>query len=85
MCLFSYYYGAFHDEYFLVPCSHVSTLGRERWSTTYMHLVHVFVYFVCKTFLELWTFENVGILSLSARYLEKYLSSGLETESADRE
>ena len=24
-------------------------------------------------FLELWPFENLGILNLSARYLEKYL------------
>ena len=24
--------------------------------------------------LELWPFENLGILNLSARYLEKYLS-----------
>ena len=27
-------------------------------------------------FKELWFFENLGILNLSARYLEKYLSYG---------
>ena len=26
----------------------------------------------------LWPFENLGILNLSARYLKKYLSYGLE-------
>ena len=35
-------------------------------------------------FPELWPFENLGILNLSARYLEHYLSWGLETWSADR-
>ena len=30
-------------------------------------------------FPELWPFENLGILNLTARYLEKYLSYGLET------
>ena len=29
-------------------------------------------------------FENLGILNLSARYLENYLGEGLETKSADR-
>ena len=35
-------------------------------------------------FPELWPFENLGILNLSARYLKNYLSKGLETWSADR-
>ena len=35
-------------------------------------------------FPELWPFANVGISNLSARFLEKYLSLGLETWSADR-
>ena len=34
-------------------------------------------------FSELWPFENLGILNLSARYLENYLSWGLETWSTD--
>ena len=29
---------------------------------------------ICFIFPELWPFENLGILNLSARYLEKYLS-----------
>ena len=35
-------------------------------------------------FPELWPFENMGILNLSASYLENYLSWGLETLSANR-
>ena len=35
-------------------------------------------------FLELWPFENMGILNLSASYLENYLNYGLETWSANR-
>ena len=35
-------------------------------------------------FPELWPCENLGILNLSARYLENYLSKGLETWSGDR-
>ena len=30
-------------------------------------------------FPELWPFENLGIINLPARYLEKYLSYGLES------
>ena len=32
---------------------------------------------------ELWSFENLGILNLSARYLKNCLSLGLETWLAD--
>ena len=35
-------------------------------------------------FLEVWSFENLGILNLSARDLGKYLSQGIESWSADR-
>ena len=35
-------------------------------------------------FPELWPFENLGILNLSATYLKNYLSKGLETWSAER-
>ena len=35
-------------------------------------------------FLELWPFENLAILNLTARYLENYLSYRLETLSANR-
>ena len=35
-------------------------------------------------FHELWPFENLGILNLSARYLKNCSSLGLETWSADR-
>ena len=34
-------------------------------------------------FLELWRFANLGILNLSARFLENYLGLGHETWSAD--
>ena len=34
--------------------------------------------------LVLWPFENLGILNLSARYLENYLCLGLETWLADK-
>ena len=34
-------------------------------------------------FLELWPFKKLGILNLSAGYLEKYLFLGLETWSTD--
>ena len=33
----------------------------------------------CQIFLELWVFANLVISNLSARFLEKYLSWGLET------
>ena len=29
---------------------------------------------ICQIFMELWPFENMGILNLSARYLENCLS-----------
>ena len=35
-------------------------------------------------FLELWPFENLGILNLSERYLDNYMRKGLETWSTDR-
>ena len=37
-----------------------------------------------RVFPELWPFETLGILNLSTRYLENYLSQGLEPWSADR-
>ena len=35
-------------------------------------------------YFQLWSFAKLDILNLSARYLENYLSQGLETWSADR-
>ena len=35
-------------------------------------------------FFQSWSFENLGILNLSAIYLKNYLSLGLESWSADK-
>ena len=40
--------------------------------------IYIYIFFP-----ELWPFENLGILNLSASYLKNYLSQGLETWSAD--
>ena len=64
----------------------VFELGFETWSVDRGWWVDYLINFWMNSviFPELWPFENLGILNLSARYLENYLSLGLQTWPADR-